>query len=33
MKDIKEKIFDLIYDEIDDKKEEESILEIIEKDE
>ena len=33
MKDIKEKIFDLIYDEIDDKKEKESILEMIEKDE
>ena len=33
MKDIKEKIFDLIYDEIDDPKEKESILEIIEKDE
>ncbi|NOR46212.1 MAG: hypothetical protein GQ534_11555 [Candidatus Delongbacteria bacterium] len=33
MKDIKEKIFDLIYDEIEDQKERESILEIIEKDE
>ena len=33
MKDIKEKIFDLIYDEIEDPKKKESILEIIEKDE
>ena len=33
MKDIKERIFDLIYDEIEDEKEKRSILDIIEKDE